>query len=113
MAKKKIDVERLRGVVNMGREAEESMAESMIISVHVDPACPRWLALAVKAALVPERDAVVNVSSLVSYPTAADVDVTRRLYRMLQMLGVELVDHIIVSDGDFVSMRDSGHFATF
>jgi uncharacterized protein (DUF697 family) len=75
MAKKKIDVERLRGVVNMGREAEESMEESMIISVHVDPACPRWLALAVKTALVPERDAVVNVSSLVSNPTVADVDV--------------------------------------
>ena len=42
-------------------------------------------------------------------------DAVERIWwiRMLQMLGVELVDHIIVSDGDFVSMRDSGHFATF
>ena len=54
-----------------------------------------------------------NHVSGVALPSAADVDVTRKLYRMLQMLGVELVDHIIVSDGDFVSMRDSGHFATF
>ena len=54
-----------------------------------------------------------NHVSGVALPSAADVDATARIYRMLQMIGVALVDHIIVSDGDFVSMRDSGHFAGF
>ena len=54
-----------------------------------------------------------NHVSGVALPSAADVDATGRLYRMLKLIGVELVDHIIVSDGDFVSMRDSGHFAGF
>ena len=54
-----------------------------------------------------------NHVSGVALPSTADVDVTGRLYRMLQMIGVELVDHIVFSDGDFVSMRESGHFAKF
>ena len=54
-----------------------------------------------------------NHVSGVALPSAADVDATARLFRMLQMIGVELADHIIVCDGDFVSMRDSGHFARF
>lgn len=75
MANKRQTVDQIRGVVNMGREAEESMGESMTISVMVDPSCPRWLALAVRDALVPERDAHVNVSSLVDRPVTAGVDV--------------------------------------
>ena len=54
-----------------------------------------------------------NHVSGVALPSAADVDATGKLYRMLKMIGVELLDHIIVRDGDFVSMRDSGHFAGF
>ena len=54
-----------------------------------------------------------NHVSGVALPSAADVDATGKIYRMLKMLGVELTDHIIVSDGDFVSMRDSGYFAQF
>ena len=54
-----------------------------------------------------------NHLSGIALPSADDVESTRRLFHMLQMIGVELVDHIIVSEGDFVSMRDSGHFAMF
>ena len=54
-----------------------------------------------------------NHVSGIALPSAADVDATARLYRMLQMIGVELIDHIVVSDRDYVSMRDSGHFAKF
>ena len=51
-----------------------------------------------------------HVSGL-ALPSGADMDVTTRLCRMLRMIDVELMDHIIVSDGDFVSMRDSGHLS--
>ena len=54
-----------------------------------------------------------NHVSGIALPSTADVDATARVYRILQTIGVELVDHIIVSDGDFVSMRESGHFARF
>ena len=54
-----------------------------------------------------------NHVSGIALPSAADVEATGKVYRMLKWLGVELTDHIIVSDGDFVSMRDSGYFAQF
>lgn len=49
----------------------------------------------------------------VALPSKADVDATGRIYHMLQTVGVELIDHLIFCDGDFVSMRESGHFAYF
>lgn len=54
-----------------------------------------------------------NHVSGIALPSDADVDATRRLYCVLEAIGVDLLDHIIVSDGDFVSLRDSGHFARF
>lgn len=74
MAKKRT-VEQLRGVVNMGKEAEESMEEGMHLSVLVDTTCPRWLALAIRDALVPERDAVVDVFVLDGRPSTKGIDV--------------------------------------
>lgn len=78
MAKKnpaKIPVDQLRGVMNMGREAEESMEEALHIAIHVDTTCPRWLAEAVRDAFVPMRDAVVDVFVLDGHPVVKGVDV--------------------------------------
>lgn len=71
----KIPVDQIRGLVNMGREAEESMGADIHISVLVDPTCPSWLAAAVRDALVPERDALVDVHELVEHPVVAGYDV--------------------------------------
>ncbi len=49
----------------------------------------------------------------VALPSDADLKATEKLYRMLQMIGVDLVDHFVFSDEDYVSMRDSGHFTGF
>ena len=49
----------------------------------------------------------------IAVPSNADVKSTRRLYDALQIVNVELVDHIIVADGDYVSLADSGFFADF
>ena len=54
-----------------------------------------------------------NHVSGIALPSAADVETTAKVYRMLQMIGVELVDHIIFGEDDFVSMRASGHFDRF
>lgn len=44
----------------------------------------------------------------VALPSASDKNVTRHAQHALQLINVQLVDHIIVADGDFVSMADSG-----
>ena len=75
MCAKKISMDQLRGVVNMGREAEENMGEHLHLSVLVDPASADWMVEAVRDALVPERDAVVDVGMLGGPVTVADIDV--------------------------------------
>lgn len=49
-----------------------------------------------------------NHPSGVALPSAADQQVTRQLKEALSFIGVELLDHIIVADGDYVSMAASG-----
>lgn len=45
-----------------------------------------------------------------SEPSEQDLIVTKRICATLASVGVIMVDHIIVADGDFVSMVQSGHF---
>ena len=46
-------------------------------------------------------------------PSGNDIHVTRKIYRALKLIDIQLCDHIVVADGDFVSMLDSGMFADF
>lgn len=41
-------------------------------------------------------------------PSAEDVRITRRLREVGELLGIPCLDHIVVGDGRFVSMKDSG-----
>lgn len=50
-----------------------------------------------------------NHLSGTALPSAADINTTKKLRAALSMIGVELDDHIIVCDGDFVSLKDSGY----
>ncbi|MDL2252798.1 DNA repair protein RadC [Ruminococcaceae bacterium OttesenSCG-928-I18] len=43
-------------------------------------------------------------------PSANDKLVTKQVFQALRYVSVSLLDHIIVADGDFVSMADSGFF---
>lgn len=54
-----------------------------------------------------------NHISGVALPSGADISVTKNLYHLLRTIDVELIDHIIVCEGDFVSLRDSGIFRQF
>ena len=49
-----------------------------------------------------------NHPSGVALPSPADRAATRQVQEALRTVGVELLDHIIVADRDFVSMADSG-----
>ena len=51
-----------------------------------------------------------NHPSGIALPSREDEATTRRLETALDAVGIQLVDHIIVADNDFVSMADSGFF---
>lgn len=50
-----------------------------------------------------------NHPSGIALPSAEDIAATKRVQEALATIGVTLVDHIIVADGDFVSMDRSGY----
>ena len=52
-----------------------------------------------------------NHPSGVAVPSGEDIQTTRRLAMALNAVDIALVDHIVVADGDFVSMADSGYLA--
>lgn len=51
-----------------------------------------------------------NHPSGIALPSQDDYATTQRVLDALRTIGVALTDHIIVADGDFVSMADSGYF---
>ena len=50
-----------------------------------------------------------NHPSGIALPSAEDIQTTRRIAAALQSVEVQLADHIVVADGDYVSMVQSGY----
>lgn len=51
-----------------------------------------------------------NHPSGIALPSREDVELTLRLREALDVVGILLIDHLVVADDDFVSMKDSGYF---
>ncbi len=49
----------------------------------------------------------------VALPSKKDLETTEKLYYALDILNIELCDHIIVADDDYVSLADSGEFERY
>lgn len=65
MAAKKVTTGRILEVLASGRSSLRGRDERVVVRVHVDPTCPRDVALAIKGALVPQRaGTVVEVRGL-------------------------------------------------
>ena len=43
-------------------------------------------------------------------PSPEDIEFTRRLVRCGELIGIRLLDHVIVGDGTWASLREGGHF---
>ena len=43
-------------------------------------------------------------------PSVQDIDVTKRLIKASEILGIRLLDHVIVGNGCFISMKSEGYF---
>lgn len=44
-----------------------------------------------------------------SSPSSEDIEVTKRLVEAGKIIGIELLDHIIVGDDNFVSLKEKGY----
>ncbi len=67
----------------------------------------------VETALAANASTVVlahNHPSGLALPSHEDVATTHRLAMALDAVDIMLIDHIIVADGDFVSLAQSGHY---
>ena len=67
----------------------------------------------VEMALADNASAVVlahNHPSGVAIPSGEDQLTTRRLAMSLSTVDIELIDHLVVADGEFVSLRQSGWY---
>lgn len=51
-----------------------------------------------------------NHPSGLALPSADDIQTTQRVARALNAVEINLADHIVVADGDFVSMVQSGYY---
>ncbi len=54
-----------------------------------------------------------NHPSGIALPSKEDVELTLRLRDALELMSLTLLDHIVVAEDDFVSMRDSGFLHEF
>ena len=43
-------------------------------------------------------------------PSPEDIEVTQRLYECGRLLGIELLDHIIIGDNKYISLKEKGYF---
>ena len=65
----------------------------------------------VETALAVNASSVViahNHTSGIALPSREDISATDLLQTALQCVDVQLIDHIIVADEDYVSLKDSG-----
>ena len=66
-----------------------------------------------RAAIIASASAIVlahNHPSGEAIPSDADIKVTRDLIRAGQLLKIEVIDHVIIGNGQRVSLRELGYF---
>lgn len=83
------------------------LGEGSGVNVNISPREIVDIALRDKAARVVLAH---NHLSGIALPSSADIAATRQLWETLRVIGVELTDHLIFADEDFVSLRECGVF---
>lgn len=43
-------------------------------------------------------------------PSSNDIDITKRLYSVGEIIGIEVIDHIIIGDGKYISLKEKNIF---
>ncbi|MFJ8102769.1 MULTISPECIES: JAB domain-containing protein [unclassified Lysinibacillus] len=50
------------------------------------------------------------LSSGVPTPSEEDIEVTRRILEAGYIIGIDLIDHLIIGDHQFISLKEKGYF---
>lgn len=50
-----------------------------------------------------------NHPSVISSPSKEDIEVTKRLAECGKIMGIEILDHLIIGEKKFVSLREKGY----
>lgn len=87
--------------------AEETISVGILDSAH---AHPREVFRGAVAAGAKSVIVAHNHPSGDPSPSKEDKEITQRLQSAGKILGIELLDHLIVGAGNFVSMREEGHW---
>lgn len=86
-----------------------SISECHVGSLNASIAHPREI---MKSAVLSNAASVLLVHNHPSgdpTPSPEDIDVTKRISQAGEILGIEVIDHLIVGDGEFVSLKEKGH----
>ena len=69
-------------------------------------------------AIVHSREVVSNATSIMAFhnhpsgettPSQQDIQLTKRLYEAGELLGIKLLDHLIIGDGSFTSLKEKSY----
>ncbi len=86
-----------------------AMHRSHVGSINASIVHPRE---SFKAAILNNSSSIIIAHNHPSYdptPSREDVDVTRRMVESGKILGIEVLDHIIVSPSSYTSLKNEGH----
>lgn len=86
--------------------AYEEMFQGSVSSVEVHPREVVYRALQLNAAAVVVSH---NHPSFATEPSRADIAITGRLKKVLELVAVRLIDHIVVAGNETVSLAGLGH----
>ena len=93
-----------------GAATHDERLPVLIVSLTMSPLHPREV---LKAVVLANAAAVVlmhrHPSSGDPTPSQDDIQITRRIKEVLELLGVKLLDSIVFGDGRFVSFADDGY----
>lgn len=66
-----------------------------------------------KAAMLTNSDRIIlahNHPSGKSTPSKEDINLTRKIYDAGKIMDIDILDHIVIGDGDYTSLKDKGYF---
>lgn len=86
-------------VIYQGTVSSTEVRTAEVLRPAVNEAAPRIIA-------------VHNHPSGAAEPSPEDVALTRRLVQAAELLGIELLDHVVIGRNEAVSLKERGHMST-
>ena len=111
LVSKFLDGEDRENVVVLGLNTKHCVVLIHRVAAGSVASCPARIAEILRAAIIANCPAIIvahNHPSGDPYPSTDDVVLTKRIVEAGDLLGIEVLDHVVIGDGQFVSMRERG-----